>query len=81
MKGDKLIPKARIRIKRGAEYVGEGEIVSLQIGRSEVKEVFGGQECGMLVKSKVKPEPGDLLEVYSEERKMRDLVIEGVTRR
>lgn len=81
VKGDKLIPKAKIRIKRGTEYVGEGEIVSLQIGRSEVKEVFGGQECGMLVKSKVKPEPGDLLEVYSEERKMRDLVIEGVTRR
>ena len=81
VKGDKLVPKAKIRIKRGTEYVGEGEIVSLQIGRSEVKEVFGGQECGMLVKSKVKPEPGDLLEVYSEERKMRDLVIEGVTRR
>lgn len=81
VKGDKLFPKTKLRIKRGTEYVGEGEIVSLQLGRSEVKEVFGGQECGMLVKSKVKPEPGDILEVYSEERKMRDLVIEGVTRR
>jgi len=81
VKAGKLLPKAKLRMKRGESYVGEGEIAALQIGRSEVKEAFGGQECGLRFKGKVKPEVGDLLEAYVEERIARDLVIEGVTKK
>lgn len=81
VKGGKLLPKAKLRVKRGEVYVGEGEITLLQIGRSEVKEVHGGQECGLQFKGKVKLEVGDVLEAYTEEKKARDLVIEGVTKR
>ncbi len=89
VKGGKLLPKAKLRVKRlpagrqaaEMEYVGEGEIGALQIGRSDVKEVFGGQECGLQFKGRVKLEVGDLLEAYTEEKKARDLVIKGITRR
>ena len=81
VKGGKLFPKTKLRVKRGEGYVGEGEIILLQLGRSEVKEVFGGQECGLQFKGKVKIEVGDVLEGYLEEKKVRDLVIEGVSKR
>ncbi len=81
VKGGKLLPKAKLRVKRGDAYIGEGEIVALQIGRSEIKEAHGGQECGLQFKGKSKLEIGDVLEGYLEERKTQDLVIEGVTKR
>jgi translation initiation factor IF-2 len=77
----KIIPKAKLRVSRGGQYVGEGEVAALQIGRSEAKETRGGQEFGLQYKGKTKLEIGDLLEAYSEERVVRDLVIEGVTKR
>ena len=77
----KLNPKAKLRVSRGGEYVGEGEIVLLQSGRSETKEVYAGQECGLQYKGRTKLEIGDLLEAYTEERVIRDLVIEGVSKR
>ena len=77
----KLIPKAKLRVSRNGEYIGEGEIVLLQSGRSETKEVHAGQECGLQYKGKTKLEVGDLLEAYTEERMIRDLVIEGVSKR
>jgi translation initiation factor IF-2 len=79
--GGKLIPKARLRVKRGEQYVGEGEIFALQSGKSEAKEVRGGQECGMQYKGRTKLEVGDVLEAYTEEKKSRRLVIEGISKR
>jgi translation initiation factor IF-2 len=81
VKGEKLVVKAKLRVKRGESYVGEGEIAALQLGRSEIKEAHAGQECGLLFKGKVKLEVGDVLEGYLEEKKVRDLVIEGVSKR
>ena len=77
----KIVPKAKLRVSRAGQYVGEGEVLALQIGRSEAKEVRGGQEFGLQYKGRTKLEVGDILEAYSEERVVRDLVIEGVTRR
>src|SRR3989338_10970953 len=34
-KEGKVVPKAKIRVSRGGQYVGEGEVTVLQIGRSE----------------------------------------------
>lgn len=77
----KFVPKAKLRVSRGGEYIGEGEIVVLQSGRSETKEVRAGQECGLQYKGKTKLEIGDMIEAYTEERVVRDLVIEGVSKR
>jgi translation initiation factor IF-2 len=79
--GGKLVPKAKLRLKRGEEYVGEGELLALQLGRAEIKEAHGGQECGLRYKGKVKPEVGDVLEAYLEEKKTQQLVIEGISKR
>ncbi len=81
VKGDKIYPGAKIRLKRGDEYVSEGEITSLQLGPSELKEAQIGHECGMRYRGKVKPEEGDIMEAYSQERKAKEFKIEGITLR
>jgi translation initiation factor IF-2 len=77
----KLLPKAKLRLKRGEAYVGEGEILLLQIGKGEVKQTLAGQECGLSYKGRVKAEVGDILEAYTEEKKSQELVIEGISKR
>lgn len=81
VKGEKIHRGAKIRLSRNGEYVGEGSIVSLQLGRSELKEAQAGQEIGMSYKGKVKPEEGDLMETYTEDRITKELKIEGVNLR
>lgn len=78
VKGEKIKKGAKLRLSRSGEYIGEGEILGLQLGRSEIKEAQPGQEVGMSYKGRVKPEEGDLLEAYSEDRIIQDLKIEGV---
>lgn len=67
----KLITGAKLRVFRGEEIIGTGTIESLQSGKSAVKEVSGGQECGMAFAGKIKLQPGDRLEAYTEESKTR----------
>ncbi len=81
VKGDKIKPKSKLRLSRKGEYIGEGEILSIQLGRSELKEGQVGQECGIMFKGKVKPEEGDVLESYTEERKAKAFNIEGINLR
>jgi len=77
----KLLPGAKVRLKREDEYIGEGEILTLQSGKSDAKVVKSGQECGMQFKGKTKPEPEDVMEVYTQEREKRFLDIEGISKR
>ena len=77
----KILNKAKIRLIRADQMIGEGEILSLQSGRSDAKEIKSGQECGLSYRGKVKAEPGDILEVYREELKGQLLEIEGIKRR
>jgi translation initiation factor IF-2 len=81
VKDGKIKPKAKIRIWRAGEIIGEGEALSVQIGRAEVKDAKAGQECGVGYKSKTKAEPGDLFEFYTEEVKGRLLEIKGIRAR
>ncbi|MDP3793915.1 MAG: translation initiation factor IF-2, partial [Candidatus Uhrbacteria bacterium] len=71
VKTGKLIANAKVRVWRGQEPVGEGIIESLQAGKSPVKEVSAGQECGLSFKGKIKVAIGDRFEVYTEESKTR----------
>lgn len=79
--GGKLVPKALLRLSREGEYIGEGSIENLRLGKAEIKDAKMGQEIGLQYKGKVKPEAGDILEAYTQERKSRALYIEGVSKR
>ena len=70
-----------MRVLRHDELIGEGRIEKLQVGKTEVKEVSAGQECGMRYKGRIKVEEGDILEIYKEEDKGQKLEIEGIRRR
>jgi translation initiation factor IF-2 len=81
VKKSKILPKSKLRISRNGEYVGEGEILALQLGPGEIKEGQPGQEIGLSFKGKVKPEEGDIFETYTEEKITKIFKIEGVDAR
>ncbi len=71
VKDGKLQTGCKVRIWRGEDPIGEGVVETLQSGKSAVKEVSGGQECGLAFKGKTKLELGDRFEAYLEESKAR----------
>ena len=77
VKKGKLIPGAIVRVLRGGSIVGEGKIEALQSGKSAVKDVLAGQDCGLSFVGKTKIEVGDILEAYTEEIHARILTVEG----
>ena len=81
VKGEKILPGAKLRLSRGGEYIGEGVIKSLQLGHAQMKEGQPGQECRMLYEGKVKPEENDVLEAYTQERKAKPFKLEGINLR
>ena len=81
VKKSKILPKTKLRISRNGEYVGEGEILALQLGPGEIKEGQPGQEIGLSYKGKTKPEEGDIFETYTEEKITKLFKIEGIDAR
>jgi len=75
VKRGKLIPGAVVRIMRGDKIVGEGKIEALQSGKSSVKDVVAGQDCGLSFQGKTKVEVGDTIEAYQEELQARTLAV------
>lgn len=73
-----LLPGAKLRLSRNGEYVGEGSIERIQLGKSEIKDAKEGQEIGISYRGKIKPEEGDILEAYTEESIAQKLKIEGI---
>jgi len=69
----KILKGAKVRIKRDGEMMGVGTIAKLQSGKQDVKKVPQGSECGLRVEGKEKIEEGDVLEVYTEEKKVREI--------
>ena len=75
----KVTPGLLVRIKRGkgaaAEVIGEAEITNLQREKTEAKEVFEGDLCGLNLKTtrKVVLEVGDKLEFFTREIVARHL--------
>jgi len=75
VKKGKFVPGAVIRILRGGNIMGEGRIEALQSGKSTVKDVLAGQDCGLSFQGKTKIEVGDTLEAYKEELQARTLAV------
>lgn len=75
------VSDSKLRIMRGEDIIGEAEMIKLQANKQDTSEVLKGQECGIQYKGKVKADVGDILEIYTEEQKQRQLDIEGVSKR
>jgi len=81
IKGEKILPGAKLRLSRFGEYIGEGTVKTLQLGNSQLKEGQPGQECGMQYEGKIKPEENDEMEAYGEEKKVKQFKLEGINLR
>lgn len=60
----KIKDTASFRITRGNEILADGNLISLQKNKDEVKEVPAGDECGIKVKTWKKIQEWDILEFY-----------------
>ncbi len=63
---------ATARVLRGGEVIGEGRVARLQAGKSDVRDVEQGAQCGIEFEGKTKIEVGDVLDLYKEEMKARE---------
>ncbi len=72
MKGH-LENKAKIRIFRNNENIGEGMIGSLKSFENTVPEVSEGNECGIRYEGAIPLMEGDTLEAYKIEKRIRTL--------
>lgn len=64
---------AFIEVTRNNQKTGQGKLIQLQHNKKDVEEVAKGQECGIMFEGQATIEKGDILEVYEEERKKREL--------
>ncbi len=62
-----------IDVIRNNKKVGKGRIIQLQKNKKETDEVKKDQECGILFKGDIIIEEGDVLEIFKEEKKKREL--------
>jgi translation initiation factor IF-2 len=60
---------------RGGQPADEGKVLQLQAGKVDTKEVRQGQECGIKVSFKRPVLVGDVMDVFTEERRERKLVL------
>lgn len=61
--------KSKVKIKRRDFEIGYGRVVELQSMKLDVEEVLAGNQCGIMVESKLEIIPGDILEVIQVEKK------------
>jgi translation initiation factor IF-2 len=63
----------QIEVLRNQELVGKGKLINLQRDKKDVDKVMKGQDCGILFEGDIKIEEGDILVVYTEERKKGEI--------
>ncbi len=64
VKDGKITSGSEIRIMRRDFEIGRGKIIELQHNKIKTKEVPEGEDCGILVDSKIDITPGDVLEAF-----------------
>ncbi len=67
--------RARVRLIRDSVVIHEGDLSSLRRFKDEVKEVNGGQECGMAFENYDDFKVGDVIECFEVEEIARSLTI------
>lgn len=75
VKSGKVTAGLLVRAKRGKEVIGEAELASVQREKSEAKDVFEGEMCGLSLKTsrKLQLEENDILEFFTREVVQRTL--------
>jgi len=58
-----------LEIERGQEIIGKGKIVNLQKNKKNIEAAGKGEEAAILYEGKEKIEEGDILMIYTEEKK------------
>ena len=69
----KIVNKALVDVIRGKEKITIGRIARLQCNKKDIGEVEKGKEAGILFEGEPVIEEGDVLEIYKEEKKQREL--------
>lgn len=54
----------QVRIMRRDFEIGKGSIVGVEMGKIKSKEILEGNECGILIETKIDIAPGDYLESF-----------------
>lgn len=62
---------ALVRVYRNREYIADGKIDGMQLGKVDVKEVPAGHECGIKYDGKESLQVADVLEAYTKEERKR----------
>ena len=65
--------RASIEVFRREELIGKGRIINLQKSKKDIDRVPKGEECGVLYEGDTKIEEGDVLLIYTEERKKEEI--------
>ena len=60
----KITRNDKVRVKRGAEIVFEGDLLSLRNVKQDVREMAAGQDCGLKFQGWESFAEGDLIEAY-----------------
>jgi translation initiation factor IF-2 len=69
----KITRSGKVRVLRGSQVVGVGQIGSLKRFKDDAREVLQGQECGIGVDGVTDIQVGDVLEVFTTEEVARTL--------
>jgi translation initiation factor IF-2 len=60
---------AKIKIYRRDFEIGVGKVIELQSMKIKADEVIEGNECGIMIESKIEIIPGDIIQAIEIERK------------
>lgn len=65
--------KAKVRVMREDVQIGDGTVAGLKLVNEDMDELSKGDECGVKYQGKVLLQDGDVLEAWTEEKKMKTL--------
>ena len=63
----------QIEVFRSDALIGKGKLINLQRDKKDIDKVIKGQDCGILFEGDTKIEEGDILVVYTEERRKGEI--------
>lgn len=63
----------KIEVFRDEKKVGAGKLINLQRNKKDVERLVKGDECGVLYEGNVKIQEGDILVMYTEEKRKIEL--------
>ena len=69
----KISMRAKIDVFRGEKKIGTGTLANLQHNKVDIDEVKKDQECGITFEGETRIKKGDILHMYTEERKEKTL--------